>query len=176
MSAVKAKPPEFRVGDWVTFRYGVRPVVAQIIEDRGPLGADRRRLYRIRFDQELNEPVEFEMPEDEMERAVPDKAAIMRYLKQGGLVEILGRNTQGGPLQNQPKAWLTFGPRGEIMYTPTAERGLVGSGATVPFHGDLPDRKTRTEVLTFLRSFDLTQQEAEEVMEAVRTDKWSQRG
>ena len=172
MSTFKAKPPRFRLGDWVTFRYGVRPVFAQIIEDRGPLGVNRRRLYRIRLDQELNDPVEFEMPEEEMEKAVPDKAAILQYLKHGGLVAILARNTQGGPPQNQPRVWLTFSPRGALSYTLEAERGLIGSGAVVPFwalheNGILPDK--RPKVLTFLKSFGLTQEEAEEVMEAVGT-------
>jgi len=165
MSTVRAKPAKFRLGDWVTFRYGVRPVFAQIIEDRGPLGADRRRLYRIRVDWDLDESTEFEMPEDEMERAVPDKAAVLDYLKRGGLVEILGRNDQGGPVRNQPKVWLTLSPRGEVSYTFAADRGLIGSGATVPFDGS--DRHKRPQVLEFLQSFGLTQGEAEEVVEAV---------
>jgi hypothetical protein len=164
MSIVRARPPKFRLGDWVKFLYGVRPVFAQIIEDRGPLGRDRRRLYRIRLDWDLDESTEFEMPEDEMEKVVPDKASILRYLKQGGLIEILQTNTQGGPIQNQPKVWLTFSPRGEVSYTQLAERGLIGSGATVPFYGF--DPRKRPQVLTFLQSFGLTREEAEEVMEA----------
>lgn len=170
MSAVKAKPPRFRLGDWVTFRYGVRPVFAQIIEDRGPLGAGRRRLYRIRFDQELNEPIEFEMPEDEMEKVVPNKAAILRYLEQGGLVEILQSNLQGG--KNQPRAWLTLSPRGEVSYTNTPERGLIGSGAVVPFwalHENKVFPPKREVVLDLLSSFGLTRGEAEGVIEAVGT-------
>ena len=185
MSTVKARPPKFRLGDWVTFKYGVWPVVAQIVEDRGPLGAGRRRLYRIRFDQELNEPISFEMPEDEMEKLVPDKDAlshylkqeglkdaILRYLKQGGLVEILRTNIQGGRIQNQPKVWLTHSPRGEVSYTFTSERGLIGNGAIVPFwalHEDriLPHKKSN--VLAFLMSFGLTEEEAEQVIEAVGT-------
>lgn len=161
---MKTMPPRFRLGDWVTFQYGVRPVFAQIIEDRGPIGADGRRLYRIRLDQDLNEPVSFEMPEDEMVKAVPEKAAILRYFKQGGLLEILGRNTQGGPIQNQPKVWLTFDPHGKISYTFSAERGLVGNGATVPFDGTWPHKWK--DVATFLESFGLSQEEARDVMNA----------
>jgi hypothetical protein len=165
MSTVKARPARFRLGDWVTFQYGVRPVFAQIIEDRGPLGRDRRRLDHIRLDQELNEPIDFEMPEDEMEKAVPDKAAILRCLKQGGLVEILQTNPQGGPIPNQPKVWLTLSPRGEVSYTLSADRGLSGSGATVPFYGF--DPRKWSQVVEFLQSFGLTPGEAEEVVEAV---------
>jgi hypothetical protein len=170
MSTVRTERPKFRLGDWVTFQYGVRPVFAQIIEDRGPLGVNRRRLYRIRFDQELNEPVEFEMPEDEMEKAVPAKAAILQYLKRGGLVEILQTNLQGG--KNPPRVWLTFSPRGEVSYTFDAERGCVGKGTTAPFWALQEDKifhPKRGAVIDFLRSFDLTREEAEEVVEAVGT-------
>jgi hypothetical protein len=170
VGTTKANPPEFRLGDWVKFQYGVGPVYAQIIEDRGPLGAGRRRLYRIRFDQELNEPVEFEMPEDEMEKAVPDRAAILRYLKQGGLIEILRTSLSGG--KDQPCVWLTYNRRGDLSYTYMQDRGLIGNGARVPFwvlHENriMPDK--RFKVLAFLEELGLTSEEAEEVMEAVRT-------
>ena len=108
MSTVGVKPPKFRVGDWVTFQYGARRVFAQVIEDRGPLGVNRRRLYRIRLDQDLNDPIAFEMPEDDLEKALPDKNAVIAYLKQGGLVRILQTNLQGG--KNQPRVWLTLSP------------------------------------------------------------------
>jgi hypothetical protein len=168
MSTVRTKRPKFRLGDWVTFQYGVEPVFAQIIEDRGPLGANRLRLYRIRLDQELNEPIEFEMPEDEMEKAVPDRAAILRYLKEGGLVDILQLGEQGG--KNPQRVWLTFSPRGEVSYTFTAERGLIGRGDTVPSRALLGDRiflPKKEAILDFLSSFDLSREEAEEVVEAV---------
>lgn len=172
MSTVRAKPAKFRLGDWVTFQYGVRPVFAQIIEDRGPLGRERRRLYRIRLDQELNEPIDFEMPEDEMERAVPDKDAILDYLKQGGLIEILRTNLQGG--RNQPRLWLTYNARGELSYTFEAERGLIGRGDIVPFWAlDLNSDKIRLErksaVLDYLSGFGLTREEAENIVETVGT-------
>ena len=165
MNTAKASPPKFRLGDWVTFKYGVRPVFAQIIEDRGPLGVGRRRLYRIRLAREFDESPSFEMPEDEMEKVVPDKVAVMQYLKQGGLKKILLANTQGGPIQNQPKVWLTYDPRGEISHTFEAELGLVGAGATVPFLGSL-DRRYRERVILLLQSFGLTEDEAKEVMDA----------
>ncbi len=133
MSTAKTERPKFRLGDWVTFQFGAKPAFAQIIEDRGPLGVNRRRLYRIRLDQESTEPIAFEMPEDEMEKAVPDKTDVLQYLKQGGLVSILASNSQGGPEQNQPRAWLTFSPRGKVTHTFEAGRGLIGDGTTVPF-------------------------------------------
>jgi hypothetical protein len=61
----------FKVGDWVSFQYGTRSVVAQVIEARGPIGVNRRRLYRVRLAREFAEPDSFEMPEDELQAASP---------------------------------------------------------------------------------------------------------
>ena len=66
------QPPRFEVGDWVTFPFGVRKAVAQVIEQRGPLGGvEQRHLYRIRLERESMEPDLFEMPEDLLEPASP---------------------------------------------------------------------------------------------------------
>jgi hypothetical protein len=170
VNSMKTKRPKFRLGDWVTFDFGAKPAFAQIIEDRGPLGVNRRRLFRIRLDQESNEPFLFEMPEEEMEKAVPDKTAVLQYLKQGGLVNILGSNLQGGPKQNQPRAWLTFGPRGNIAHTFEAGRGIVGDGSTVPswaLHENKIFFPKKQDVITYLGSFGLTREEAEDVVAAV---------
>ncbi|MHB1559574.1 MAG: hypothetical protein ACYC61_19170 [Isosphaeraceae bacterium] len=170
MGASKAHSPRFRPGDWVTFQYGVRPVFAQIVEDRGPLGANRRRLYRVRLDWDFNESSDFEMPEDEMEKAVPDKTAILKYLKEGGLIQILSTNLQGG--RDQPRVWLTYNSRGELAYTFAADRGLIGTGAVVPFwaiHKDKVFPPKKHAVLDFLSSFGLTREEAESVVETVGT-------
>jgi hypothetical protein len=61
----------FKVGDWVSFQFGTRSVVAQVIEARGPIGVNGRRLYRIRLDREFTEPDMFEMPEDDLQAASP---------------------------------------------------------------------------------------------------------
>src|SRR6516164_7194355 len=102
-----APRPRFRVGDWVSFLYGAGRVWAQVVEDRGPLGVNRRRLYRIRLDWNPEEPITFEVPEDDLQPAdTPDKAAVLRYLKEGGLVAVLQSNLVRG--REQPRAWLTF--------------------------------------------------------------------
>jgi hypothetical protein len=171
MNTIKTPPPKFRLGDWVTFRYGAEQVFAQIIEDRGPLGVNRRRLYRIRFNQDLDEPIAFEMPEDDLEKAVPDKAAILEYLKRGGLVKILHTNLQGG--RNQPQVWLTLSPRGEVSHTFEAARRLIGNGGTVPFwalHENKIFLPKKPDVIKYLTtSFGLTREEAEDVVQAVGT-------
>jgi hypothetical protein len=171
MSSVKTKRPEFRLGDWVTFQYGVRPVFAQIVEDRGPLGANRRRLYRIRLDWELNESTDFEMPEDEMEKAVPDKAAILRYLKQGGLADLLRTNLRNG--EAPPRVWLTYTPGGDLTHTLNLGLKAAGKGTPAPFFAVLKNKvyaPDKAKVIDYLKtSFGLTQDEAEDVVQAVGT-------
>ena len=38
-----------KVGSTVRFRFGIYDVTAKVIEDRGPLGRDGERIYRVRF-------------------------------------------------------------------------------------------------------------------------------
>jgi hypothetical protein len=161
------KKGRFRVGDWVTFPFGVGDLTAQVIEERGPLGVGGRHIYRILVADEP-EPDSFEIPEDHMRAAaVPDNAAIVRYLKEGGLVEILRSNLRGGP--EQPRVWLTYRPRGQLTHTLQEERGVVG-GATVPFFALHEDRifKGKVEqVARYLESFGLERDEVEEIIAAV---------
>lgn len=170
MSTTKKASGRFKVGDWVSFPYGARTVTAQVIEERGPIGVNRRRLYRIRLDRESTEPDAFEMPEDELENVPPPfPAAIMNYMKEGGLVDILRSNLGGG--RNQPRAWLTYTPRGEVTHTLEAGRGVIG-GSVVPFfalHEDKVFAGKENEVVAFLASFGLNRAEAKEVVSAVGT-------
>src|SRR5947209_3027980 len=116
MSAIRKKNGRFKVGDWVAFPYGNKDLIAQVVEERGPLGINRRHLYRILVPRESGEPDSFEMPEDELAAAAPpDKAAIIQYLKEGGLVEMLQSNLSAG--RDQPRVWLTYTPRGQISHT-----------------------------------------------------------
>jgi hypothetical protein len=174
MSTAHRKTARFKVGDWVSFRYGVRPVWAQVIEDRGLLGVGRTRLYRIRMGdepggEESEEPVEFEVPEDDLTRARPEHGAVIDYLKQGGLLAILQSNLGGG--RSQPRVWLTFDPRGKIVHTFDKARGLFG-GKTVPFFAlqeYLVFRPKEDEVIEFLTSFGSSESEARDVIKAVGT-------
>jgi hypothetical protein len=170
MNATQKKATRFKVGDWVSFLYGTKNLIAQVMEERGPLGMNRRHLYRIRVPRDNGEPDAFEMPEDELEAASPpNKEAIIRYLKEGGLVAILRANLGGG--RRQPKAWLTYTPRGAVSHTFSPECGVVG-GVTVPFFA-LHEEKVfvgkENEVIGFLASLGLNRAEAEEVVAAVGT-------
>jgi hypothetical protein len=167
--------PKFRVGDWVIFHYVSRPVQAQIVEDLGPLGVNRRRLYEVRFDWDRGSKTSI-MPEDEMqpidppvEWVPPDKAAVLRYLKDGGLVAILRANQLGGP--EEPRVWLAHDGRGDVGHTFSAARGVIG-GASVPFfalHGGKVSAPKRDEVIGFLTGLGLKRAEAREVVDAVGT-------
>lgn len=158
--------PKYEKGDWVTFRYGSRSVWARVIEDRGNLGVNRRRLYRIRLAQDADEPVAFEVPEDDLTPAVLETQDIIHYLKAGGLVSILQSNLGG---KNPPHAWLTLDSRGRVTHTFIADRGIIG-GAEVPFWTLDKDRiewHEKNAVLDFLSSFGLSETDAREVVEAI---------
>ena len=74
MSSVKKVPPRFHIGDWVKFDYGPKKVSAMIVEDRGLLGIQGRRLYRVQLEvphKELGEASTFEVPENELETDLP---------------------------------------------------------------------------------------------------------
>lgn len=170
MSVAQKQAPRFRVGDWVSFNYGTRPAWAQVIEDRGALGVNRRRLYRVRVDRPEDEPLAFEMPEDDLEAATAlDREAVIDYLKQGGLLSILRSNLGGGP--DQPRAWLTWDGRGHVIHTFEPDRGIVG-GATVPFFALLEQKvfvPKVDQVVDLLTSFRLTRDEAVQVIRSVGT-------
>ena len=67
----KKDRPRFHIGDWVKFEYGPKKVSAKIVEDRGLLGIQGRRLYRVQLDEELGEASTFEVPENELETELP---------------------------------------------------------------------------------------------------------
>jgi hypothetical protein len=170
MSTAKKERYRFRAGDWVRFRYGTKDLIAQVTEARGPIGVHGRRLYRVSIPRDAAESDSFEMPEDELDGvSAPDTAAMIRYLTEGGLVEILRSNLGGG--RTQPKAWLTYAPRGDIIHTFSPEQGLVG-GATVPCYA-LYEGKVFTgkkdEVAAFLGSFGLGPTEVRRIVAEVGT-------
>ena len=46
MGSLTKSRPRFRTGDWVSFLYGTRRLLVQVIEDRGPIGAARTSPLR----------------------------------------------------------------------------------------------------------------------------------
>lgn len=166
MPSASNTAPKYRRGDRVTFRYGLRPVLAKVVEDRGNLGVKGRRLYRIRLEQEADEQLAFEVPEDDLSPAVLQKADILRHLKEEGLIEILRSNLGG---KDPPRVWLTLDGRGRVIHTFIPDRGMIG-GVAAPFwslHKEKIDWRSKNSVVDFLASFGLSESEAEEVIEAV---------
>lgn len=74
MKATRNGSKRFKVGDWVTFPFGARNALAQVIEARGPIGVNGRHLYTIRLLRKDAEPDCFELPGDELEKAAPPEA------------------------------------------------------------------------------------------------------
>ena len=75
MSKAKKSPPRFHVGDWVSFLAGVRQATGQVVEDRGPIGVQGRRLYRIRWELAPDVVNVFEHPEEYLEAAAAPNQA-----------------------------------------------------------------------------------------------------
>jgi hypothetical protein len=75
MQKIKKLKPRFKVGDWVSFPFGIGNAVAQVIEDRGQIGVKGRRLYRVERHFGEYEPDRFEVPEENMTHAAPPETA-----------------------------------------------------------------------------------------------------
>jgi hypothetical protein len=67
MKSTTELAPQFRVGDWVMFPFGLRRVIVEIIEDRGPIGYRGRRLYGVRLNRSRTNPRTTEVPEEDLE-------------------------------------------------------------------------------------------------------------
>ena len=85
MNSAKEQTPLFHIGDWVTFQYGPAKVSAKVVEDRGPIGVQGRRLYRVQLGEKRGDASSFEMPENELETALPPvpQPYRVRYVRQG---------------------------------------------------------------------------------------------
>ena len=162
------------VGDNVCFTLGTTPIEGVVIDDRGPLGANNVRIYRVRIPNDPYDEDVIEMPADELALANTSVKAIpvdriVDYLENGGLLQILKSNMSGG--KNPPRVWLVRDSLGNVVHTFSAERGGVG-GATVPFlalHDNRVFLEKVNETLTFLSTFGLSGRDAQNVIETIGT-------
>lgn len=60
------RKPSLGVGTIVKFMFGGNEVEATVIEDRGGVGAQGRHLLRVRLEIPVSEPLEFEVPADDV--------------------------------------------------------------------------------------------------------------
>jgi hypothetical protein len=97
-------------------------VLAQVVEDRGPIGVNGRRLYSVRLNFGQGEPTSLEVPETDMEAATEaDKTAWLTK----GTVALHQTITYFGDEEGQNGM-----PKPRYHYLIVAKPGLeVGSGA-----------------------------------------------
>ena len=75
----------FRLGDKVTFMFGVSPAIGQIVEYRGPIGVGGRRLWRIEFRlDDVSDGMAVELPEMAFTLAEPNGHGPKRLRSRGG--------------------------------------------------------------------------------------------
>lgn len=58
---------KFRLGDRVGFLYGRKGQTGEIVEDRGNIGRNGRRLYRVKVREDEWNTIEVEYPEEALE-------------------------------------------------------------------------------------------------------------
>ena len=63
----KSPPSKYRVGNRVRFKWGMTPVIGEIVEDRGNLGIGGRRLWDIHVCLDGYDHRTVTLPEEEME-------------------------------------------------------------------------------------------------------------
>lgn len=172
MPAITDEKPRFRVDDKVAFTFGTRRVKGFIVEDRGPLGVNGRRIYGVRLDMDPFDSVFLELPEDALELSPePDTplsdVEIADYLASGGLLLML----HSGPNDSTPRVWLRRDNLGNVTHTFVEERGLVG-GAVPPVLAFVDDKVftgKREEAKRFIMSFGLSDDEADSVIDRIGT-------
>jgi hypothetical protein len=165
-------PAKFRVGERVQFGAGGRQVWGTVVEDRGPIGVNGRRLYRISVPRDPQEPedqvkAEEELKPDSISRVAIARSEIMEFLKGGALLEILLSSSADRP---DRRVWLCRGPRGDVAYTFSANRGQIG-GLIIPEStirlGLWIEERRKNEVAAFLLGFGLSPDEAMDVIRDV---------
>jgi hypothetical protein len=63
----------FHEGDHALYRFGRRDVEVEVIEERGPIGHNGRRLVRVRMQRVATDPIEIELAEADL-RPLPATA------------------------------------------------------------------------------------------------------
>src|SRR5579871_4111836 len=160
MKCRNSKPvAKFRVGDRVQFESGGpkwrHTVWGTIVEVRGPIGINGRRLYFIDVPMDPDEPLRTVMEEDELE---PDTISRVP-LKKSEIIDFLKKRLPGIVFWNpsteheDPVVWLGRDSPGEITYTFSPRRGMIG-GKLIPelalCKGRRIDARKKDEVAEFL--------------------------
>src|SRR5262249_42968066 len=136
------------------------------------VGYNGPRWYTVQITMDPDEPQPWTVEEAKME---PDTISRVP-LEQLEIIEFLKESLWGILLWNpstereDPVVWLSRGSTGQITYTFSPRRGLIG-GRLVPEYalgrGHQIDARKKDEVAEFLLGFGLTPEEAEDVIQAV---------
>jgi hypothetical protein len=160
------------VGDKVWIPLVAGRICGTITEDRGPLGADGSRLFRVVVPNDPYQSDEFTVQEEEITPLAPAELAtlqkklstgdIAQFLISGGLIAILVRNSP-------ERVWLRRDANGNIAFTYVEDYGVVGGRPAPQFalFGESIFEPQKNSVLDFIRSFGLNRQQAEQVIDAV---------
>jgi hypothetical protein len=102
MRTIKEKPGKYRVGDWVSFLYGPRLVLGQIVEDHGPIGFRGRRLYVVRLDKSEESEL-CTSAEEELQPATEADRLAWQKTRKIGVQQILGYWHKDGDQRDHTK-------------------------------------------------------------------------
>lgn len=58
---------DLRIGDHVSFVYGLKRIAGSIVEDRGKVGMGGRQLFLVEVPLQFGDPMRFELPADELQ-------------------------------------------------------------------------------------------------------------
>lgn len=166
----RPKSQRLRVGDHVWVPMGRGKTRSLVVEDRGNIGFGGRQLVRVRVPMDPYEPNFVERGAEDLELAdeppaAPAKEEVVGYLKRAGLLSMLRAESE----VQQPRVWLCPNSLGDVTHTFYQDHGVLG-GQPVPARA-LLGRKIheprRADVVSFLRGFGLSKDEADEVIDAV---------
>jgi hypothetical protein len=103
MKTVKQKPGKYRVGEWVSFLFGPRLVLGQILADRDPLDVSSRRFYTVRLDLTATEPWISRMAEEELQKTTEADRVAWQKTGKIGIQQILGYWHKDGDQRDHTK-------------------------------------------------------------------------
>jgi hypothetical protein len=174
MSTVSAARPQFQVNDWVSFRRFNQTFVPRIASDLGPIGRGGARVYEVRLEGRHDDQSIRQETEDDLRAVEEPTASILSYLTgPQGLLDLLSRNRSGGG--DPPRAWLRVESDGRVrpsFQKPTSDEAGWCGGQVIPFGAIERGRVysgCQAEVIDFLKSFGLTESQAEAVIRDVGT-------
>ena len=108
MAASTRVSPRFRMGDWVSYPPGSGTFRAQVIEDRGPLGARGRRIFLLRSEVGPGEFRTFELSEENLSAVDPPDRVVPKVSGRTALHETLNYRGDAEDASGMPSPWYQY--------------------------------------------------------------------